>query len=232
MDIVSYKHTRERLIDLWRELSYGGFRMMVPPHMFMSTKELENREQVSYENSYNMGDEIYTQRPYLVTVPHLSRLIKGMNKESRIGFFDADDSISLFKKITEYLDLWMDIANDCPQYFIPHLDELYELEEVALWVFHTYRPVMITRMNIRMRKQQQETKHEPEGQNPFLLLLRMGATESVDEIPEDFSFVSVLDSRLPDRLGTYYQATKKAKSNMSLEDEWKMNMSDIADLLG
>ncbi|AGB07242.1 hypothetical protein [Vibrio phage VP4B] len=232
MDFVSYKYTRERLIDLWHELSYEGFRMMVPPHMFMTTKEIENHEHVTYENSYDMGGEIHQQRPYLVTVPHLSRLIKGMNKESRIGFFDAGDSITLFKKITEYLDLWMDIANDCPQYFIPHLDELYELEEVALWIFHTYRPAMITRMNIRMRKQQRDAEHEPKGQNPFLLLLRMGATESVDEIPEDISFISVLDARLPERLSTYYQATKKAKPSLSLEEEWKINMSDIADLIG
>ncbi|BAW98290.1 hypothetical protein [Vibrio phage pTD1] len=206
--------------------------MMVPPQMFMSTKEIKDHETVSYDNSYYMEGGLQTHRPYLVTVPHLQRLIKGLNRESGIGFFDADDSITLFKKITEYLNLWMDIANEAPQYYIPHLDELYELEEVALWIFHTYRLVMISNMNRRMREQRKNAENEPEGTNPFLLLLRMGASESVEEFPEDITFVSVLDSRLPERLSTYYNQTKQARSSMSVEDEWNLNMSDIAQLIG
>lgn len=229
MDIVRYTYVRKRLIDLWRELSYEGFRMFVPAQMFMTKDQIQNHEHVSYQDSFGWGDSIRTHQPFLITVPMLKDLIKGINKESTIGFYDADDSIRLFTHITEYLDLWMEIANDAPQYYIPHVPELYELEDVALWVFHTYRPVMIHRANMKLAKRRAEG--EDLSVNPFLLLLRMGASESVDEIPEEITFSSILDDRLPARLRDYYTQTKRAAATMDVEEEWRINMADIADLI-
>lgn len=232
MDIVRYTHTRQRLIDLYNDLSFGGVRMFVPPQMFMSKAELEARSQVSYEGSYAWGDPSTTHQPYLVTIPMLRNLIKGINKESNIGFCDADDSVNWFKKISEYLDLWMDIANECPQYYIPHLDELYELEEVALWIFHTYRPHMLTKIKMKQERDRAAGHAMDPNMNAFLVLFRMGVSESVDEIPEDMTFVSTLDERMPDRLSTYYNQRKKAQSTLSPEAEWKLDMADIAELIG
>lgn len=230
MDIVRYTYVRQRLIDLYRELSYEGFRMFVPGQMFMNKNQLKEHEYISYQGSYGWGDDIHSHRPYLITVPMLKDLIKGINKESTIGFYDADDSIRLFKLITEYLDLWMDIANDAPQYYIPHVPELYELEEVALWIFHVYKPTMIHKANMKLAKRREEEKDNPDV-NPFLLLIRMGASESVDEIPDEVSFSSILDDRLPSRLRDYYTSVRKSKVAIDVEEEWRINMADIADLI-
>ncbi|AUR81016.1 hypothetical protein FDJ25_gp117 [Vibrio phage Aphrodite1] len=229
MDIVRYTYVRSRLIELWRELSFHGFRMFVPKHMFLTPEEITNHDHISYEGSYAWGSDLYAHNHYLVTVPMLKDLIKGINTESSIGFYDAEDSIWLFKHITEYLELWMEVANEAPQYYIPHIPELYDLEEVALWVFHTYKPIMIHRANMKLAKRRAEG--EDTKIDPFLLLIQMGASESVDEIPDQISYSSILDDRLPERLKSHYNQIKRSQSTMDVEDEWRVNMSDIADLL-
>lgn len=229
MDIVRYKDTRKRLIDLYQDLSFSGFRMLVPPHMLMSVEELKNRETVTFGDSYTWGG-VNQHQEYLITVPMLGNLIKGINPRSNIGFYDAEDSMILFKKITEYLELWMDIANECPQYYIPHIEELYQLEDIALWIFHTYKPTMITRINLKRAKEEKKT-YDP-NMNVFELMLRMGASGTVDDIPENIEFNSVIDSRLPDRLRSFYNQLQAARPQRDVEEEWRLDMADIANLLG
>lgn len=229
MDVIRYNQTRDRLRELYQDISFGGFYMFVPPHMFMTTEQVKNREVVSYDGSYAWGDPNATHQAHFITVPILEKLIKGENNVSSIGFYDADDSITLYKKITEYLDLWMDIANEAPEFYIPTLDELYRLEEVALWIFHTYKPVMMTRMNMKLERER-DVPVNPD-MNPFLMLLRMGASESIEELPNDLSFASIIDARVPERLSTFYTMQRKAMNSANFEQEWEMDMADIAALL-
>lgn len=228
MDVSTYNRKRTRLIELYRELEYHSIPMLVRPSSFMTNKEIENRETNIKDDITNVQGGIHSLEIYQIKVKELLTLIR--RNEGGIGTFgfeSADDCVRLYQVISEYIELWMDIANEVWDVPIPPVKELYALEEVALWVYHSYSEIFLFRINKKLREQRMYRPKEVES--VFLTLANLGVNPNGDLRPQDVRFTSTLDDRLPDRFRIRNKAALNAKSTDDVA--WEIEFSKIASLI-
>lgn len=204
MQIDHYRRVRQELIDDYNRICHWTFRMQVPYQIYLTAEQVSEIDSTVKKGFLNLGDSLRSPRNQLISISILTELIKRLNSETFIGFNDPDDAVTIFEIIQRYLSNWMDIAEYAPQYVIPDIQELYDLEDVAVWVFDTYKSLVLQRQYIKNREAVRESK---KIQSPFLALLNLSTMEENSEAPV---FVSVLTTRLPKRLKDHYERTKVA----------------------
>lgn len=229
MDIKEYHQIRQQLIELHRELTYHPIKMFIPQSAMLSNEEIKNFEVRSMEDTFLLGDPLHEVGLKLITVPVLSDIIqRNPDRLRSFGFHNSRDCIRLYQSISKYLNLWMDIADRARDVYLPPIAELYELEDVLLWTFHSYSEFILSQMAIKESKMKKVVL--PDDENPFLALARLGVTAFRQVNTEDIKYISILDERLPNHLKpTSMSSVKKNTSNP--DGAWELEFSKIANLI-
>lgn len=164
--------------------------MYYPRSVHFTLEQLESIERFSFTDSPEA--DLYS-RPTLgsITVESMMEIVPNLPSPTKMGFRRPQDAVTVYESIQKYLSLWMDILNDAPEFPIPPVAELYELEGVAEWAFsHHY--------NQKLAQKDRQLSEE-DALLQSLPLLRLGL--AFQDNPNDKeSFVSHLDMRLPPEL--------------------------------
>lgn len=189
MEITRYRALREELIQLYNVLTYQYFYMFFPRSALLSLEELENTE---YRNTTGTYDRTALSRPELqkVTIETLIDVIPNVQDFKMIGYRNPKDAITIYESVQRYLTLWCDVITELPEFAVPPIKKLYQLESVAEWAFTQYK------IEILMREEAEGKVGDIDSTFPLISLLG-GLTTSLNYKKGDLSFVSHLDSRLP-----------------------------------
>lgn len=192
IELFRYKEIRKSLIAQHDIIVNRNYRVSFPRQYLMSLDQLENREIVRMTSVID-PDSHTRPSPMTVTLERVIDILKRLPDSRILAFKHSRDALEIYETIQGYLNNWIEIILEAPEFSYPTIQELYDLESVAKWAFPVYqheKRMMSFRENRDFSKQQ--------FAHPLLSLI--GVLKSDDDVP---SFISFLDNRLPQHLKAY-----------------------------
>lgn len=136
--VEEYSKKRERLIELYKIVNSKVFPILTARKYLMSTNELKYRE------TYNLGtdfqEDIYEYNTtFYLRIPQLIEILPNLEHFSNMGIVNPMINIPLiYDSIQEYIALWCWFKENYYRFNSPPIEELKEIEGVALWAFLSY----------------------------------------------------------------------------------------------
>lgn len=194
MNLSRYREVRERLVKLYRILSYQTFPVFITPSAMMSTEELRDRPYYSKEGFANDTDYYSRHELRHMQIPNIMEIIPNLTSEADIGFQNPNETlVMIYESVQEYIALWVEIMREAPEFKHPPIDELRALEDVAYLVYDGYSKIKpyLNRMS-DYRAYEEDKMLKARGLGGLAALLKANP----NRIPGEMSFVSHLDEFL------------------------------------
>lgn len=195
LGLSRYNVIRERIFFLYNILNNRLYKVMVTPTMMMSIDEMRDRPQYYQEDFVNDTTyyEDYQERD--LTIPKIIDILPNMVSERQLGFRDANSAvIEIYESIQEYIQLWCELVNKAPEFNMPPLDELRNLELLAYTIFDDYKSIKgyidTKHLYAKVKDEEEANKRNLAGLRFLLSLTSMNSGKE----PEDgIVFISHLD---------------------------------------
>lgn len=217
MELDVYTQLRTDLIKGYQFITGRPFQVMAPMQIFMTIDQIENAEHVVKNNFLVDGNPLTNHLPYRLTPEQIMEIYTRINKQTKIGFVDPFNVIDIYDTISVYLRNWMRVANQLPGYPLPLIDELYKLEDFSVWLFTSYKQLVLQREGIERIRNTRTANQETD---PFLMLELLGFHKSPNS--GKLEFESVLDQQLPQEYKRYHEDVQKAQSS-----KWILDPDDL-----
>lgn len=137
-----YKEIRTRLIYLHRIIAYRLYTVYVTPAMRMTVEQIRDRTEYTQEGF--VGDHNYYNeyQPIQLDMASIIDILPNLVNERDLGFLDAHKSVvNIYETIQEYLQLWVELRSKAPEFRIPTINELRNLECLSYSIFPTYKKI-------------------------------------------------------------------------------------------
>lgn len=142
LPLSRYNFIRERLLFLFNILNNRLYTVFVTPKMLMSIEELRDRPEYTQEGYANDPGQYDEYQERLYKVPQIIDFLPNLVSEDELAFRDPNHNIvEIYESIQEYLQLWCELFNKAPEFPIPPIDELRNLELLAYTIFAKYRAI-------------------------------------------------------------------------------------------
>lgn len=190
-----YNSIRERILFLYNILNNRLYTVCVTPTMLMSIDDLRDRPEYSQDDFLNDTGyyEEYQERTF--TIPRIIDILPNMVSEKQLGFRNANHAVTeIYESIQEYLQLWCELYNKAPEFPLPPMDELRNLELLAYTLFSDYKAIKGYTNNKHLyRSVKDEQEANRRGLMGLMGLMGLNAIGKGDG-DDGISFVSHLDS--------------------------------------
>lgn len=200
MTLSRYREVREKLVKLYRILSYQTFPVYITPTALMSVEELRTRPVYSREGFANDVDYYSRHELRHMQIPNIIDIIPNLTSEGDIGFQNPNESVvMIYESIQEYIALWVEIMRDAPEFQHPPIDELRSLEDLAYLIYGGYEKIKPYLNRISDYRAYEEDKAlKARGLGGLAALLRANP----NNVSGELSFVSHLDEFLQSSPGS------------------------------
>lgn len=142
LPLSRYNFIRERLLFLFNILNNRLYTVFVTPKMLMSIEELRDRPEYTQEGYANDPGQYDEYQERLYKIPQIIDFLPNLVSEDELAFRDPNHNIvEIYESIQEYLQLWCELFNKAPEFPIPPIDELRNLELLAYTIFAKYRAI-------------------------------------------------------------------------------------------
>lgn len=192
IELFQYQQIRKELIEQHAILTTREYRVSFPRQYLMSIDELEGKEKVYMTT---VTDHSAHLRPTLmtVTIERVIDILKRLPDPRILAYKNGKDAIEIYETVQGYLSNWVEIILHAPEFSHPTIQELYDLEKVAIWAFPQFQ-------HEKRMKQFRDERDFSKQTFAHPLLQLTGILAQQDDIS---SFVSHLDNRLPSHLKAY-----------------------------
>ena len=193
LPLSRYNTIRERLIFLHNILQNRTYVVYATPKMLMSLDQLRDRTEYSQENV--VGDSTYYDeyQERKLTIPKIIEILPNLISEKELGFRKPNTVVvEIYESIQEYLRLWVELNNAAPEFKLPPIDELRNLELMAYTIFNEYKRIK-HHLNNRHRYEKQTDSDETMRANLLGLGRLLGMAAIGKGEGDEISFISYLD---------------------------------------
>ena len=189
MTLSRYREVREKLVKLYRILSYQTFPVYITPTALMSVEELRTRPMYSREGFANDVDYYSRHELRHMQIPNIIDIIPNLTSENDIGFQNPNESlVMIYESIQEYIALWVEIMRDAPEFQHPPIEELRSLEDLAYLVYGGYEKIKpyLNRMS-DYRAYEDDKVLKARGLGGLVALLRANPNYVAGEMPDGYA---------------------------------------------
>lgn len=189
-DIDIYNKKRKRIIELYKLINGIPFPIITMQKYLMTINELKHREYFDFGTDYK-EDPYDEYKVYYLRIPQIIPVLPNLENFNMMGIKDPINNIpKIYDSIQEYIHLWCYMMENHPYYNHPPINELKELETLALWAFRTYNYNCKYKTNIAKKDKKQKFDNGPKSAESFLRLL------SGNKYYQETKFISYIDNYL------------------------------------
>lgn len=142
LPLSRYNFIRERLLFLFNILNNRLYTVFVTPKMLMSIEELRDRPEYTQEGFVNDPGQYDEYQERLFKIPQIIDFLPNLVSEDELAFREPNHNIvEIYESIQEYLQLWCELYSKAPEFPLPPMDELRNLELMAYTIFTKYRSI-------------------------------------------------------------------------------------------
>lgn len=142
LSLDRYKELRSRLIYLHKVIEYRVYTVYVTPAMRMTVDQIRDRTEYVQEGFVSDTNYYNEYQPIQLRMGGIIEILPNLAHEKDLGFMDANKSVvNIFETIQEYLQLWVELRSKAPEFRIPPLNELRNLECLSYSVFPVYKRI-------------------------------------------------------------------------------------------
>lgn len=142
MELSRYNKLKDDLCDLYTKIAFGHHTCWIAPKSMMSTEELRDREEFSFEGTSNDLDYYDEPQKRILTVPMMMRYMVNFTDLTELRFANSNTTtVSIYEDIQKYLAGWCEMMREAPEIATPGLPELKQLENLAYLLFSDYQKI-------------------------------------------------------------------------------------------
>jgi len=142
LPLSRYNFIRDRIFFLFNILNNRLYAVYVTPKMLMSIEELRDRPEYTQDGFVNDPNHYDEYQERLYKIPQIIDILPNLVSEKELGFRDPNNAIvEIYESIQEYLQLWCELFHKAPEFPLPPMDELRNLELMAYSVFGEYKRI-------------------------------------------------------------------------------------------
>lgn len=137
-----YKEIRTRLIKLHKVISNRLYKVYVTPAMRMTVEQIRDRTEYTQEGFVGDSNYFNEYQPIDLTMAGIIDILPNLVNERDLGFMEAHKSVvDIYESIQEYLQLWVELRSKAPEFKIPPINELRNLECLSYSIFPIYKKI-------------------------------------------------------------------------------------------
>lgn len=193
LELYRYQQIRKDLIAQHDVITKRLYQVSFPRQYLLSIDELENIEKITMTD---VPDHDHLNRPSMMsaTIERIIDILKRLPDSRILAYRNGTDALEIYEVVQNYINNWVEIILEAPEYSHPTIQELYDIEKVALWAFPQYQH---QKRMASFRENRDISKPQHHRQS---LLRLVGVLKQDDDVE---SFISYLDNRLPSHLKAY-----------------------------
>lgn len=183
-----YSYLRKRLIELHNIIVHRYYNVRVAPFYRMSRSQLQNREEITFNGSYNDGN--YYKRPNNVSlsIVDMIDIIPNLERYSLMGLARGEIDIrDIYNTCQDYIECWCEIIR-LGTFNTPPMSELRAIESVSQWVFNYYVEIESYARHAR------KNKSTDGGLSGIASMLLANTNIQSAEVDDSVKFTSHLDN--------------------------------------
>lgn len=153
LPLSRYNFIRSRLIELYNILNNRLYGVYLTPKMMMTLDQLRDRVEYTQEGFANDFHYLEDYQERKLTIPKIIDLLPNMVSEDELGFRNPNKVVvEIYESIQEYIQLWVELYRNAPEFPTPSLDELRQLELLAYTLFGKYKRIKPFLQNAETRR--------------------------------------------------------------------------------